>query len=239
MNGPPPFHKRDPFKSTTNNQRLSGRHYYNHSRPGCQCRGVFAPQERGKIMTSDKMKQSVLKDEYRKLLASDVWPTSQKMVDYCIKNAARIVELEGGGLVAIEKPRMQKHFCFGYSLNGHDSDDFDRANKMAAYAEKSTDYFIKTNMKQIVDAIKNLHDDHVYIGVKYYTSPENSRIQNVVYLNYWDTPRQGLKPISDNDRRAMIEAWKIVGRDFRRKIDTYLKRYGLSKVQTWSYWQDE
>ena len=174
-------------------------------------------------MTNDKMKQNTLKDEYRKLLASDVWPTSQKMVDYCIKNAARIVELEGGGLVAIEKPRMQKHFCFGYSLNGHDSDDFDRAN----------------NMKQIVDAIKDLHDDHVYIGVKYYTSPEDSRVQNVVYLNYWDTPRQGLKPISDNDRRAMIEAWKIVGRDFRRKIDTYLKRYGLSKVQTWSYWQDE
>ena len=68
----------------------------------------------------------------------------------------------------------------------------------------------------------------------HWVSPEN-----VVYLNYWDTPRQGLKHISDNDRRAMIEAWKIVGRDFRRKIDTYLKRYGLSKVQTWSYWQDE
>lgn len=50
MNGPPPFHKRDPFKSTTNNQRLSWRHYYNHSRPGCQCRGVFAPQERGIIV---------------------------------------------------------------------------------------------------------------------------------------------------------------------------------------------
>ncbi len=61
-------------------------------------------------MTNDKIKQSALKDEYGKLLASEVWTTSQKMVDYCIKNTARIVELEGGGLVAIEKPRIKNTF---------------------------------------------------------------------------------------------------------------------------------
>lgn len=187
----------------------------------------------------DRAEQAALKAEYKALLASDVWGQDSRMVEFCARKVARIVKLEGGGLVAIEKPKIKTSFCFGYSLSRYDSEDYDQANEMASHAGESTEYFISKNMEQITENIEALQTYEVYTGVQYTSSPENSRVQSVSYLRRWETPREGLRPISDADRAAMIEAWEIVGQDFRRKLDSYLKRYGLSKVKSWSYWQDE
>lgn len=95
MNGPPPFHKRDPFKTTTNNQRSPGHHYYNHSRPGCQCRGVFAPQERGIMMKLNCMCKDCL------CLGKSCLGTDETVWTGCVRKVSerdvrRIVDRNGG-----------------------------------------------------------------------------------------------------------------------------------------------
>ena len=53
------------------------------------------------------------------------------------KKANHIVELENGDIVVIEKPTIKKDFCFGYSDSRYDTEDYDRANEMAAHARTS------------------------------------------------------------------------------------------------------
>ena len=44
-----------------------------------------------------------------------VWE-SEDMRKWCIKNASVIVELENGDITDIDKPSIQKDFCFGYGF---------------------------------------------------------------------------------------------------------------------------
>lgn len=179
----------------------------------------------------------------RRILASEVWPKDAHMVDYCVKEAAHIVELQNGDIVTIDKPRIQKDFCFGYSLNRHDTEDFDRAQEASAHAETSPDYFMHKNLKDLDNMIALLEGKQAsrfnfYTGVHYTGQPADSKLKQVVQLDRWDE-HAGYTLLSEADRSAMLEGYKQVRADFVKRLQTYLKRYGLSKVHTWTYWRDE
>ena len=55
------------------------------------------------------MTQKELKVLYKTILENEVWNTAD-MVDYCIKKANYIVEIENGDIVVIEKPTIKKRF---------------------------------------------------------------------------------------------------------------------------------
>ena len=38
--------------------------------------------------------------------------------------------------------------------------------------------------------------------------------------------------------KRVIEGHKIVKAKFEKRLNTYLKKYGLTKVHAWSYWRD-
>lgn len=193
----------------------------------------------GKPDKSDKATQATLKAEYLEILARDVWPKSPDMVEFNRKQIARIVRLECGGMVEIEKPRIQKDFCFGYSDSRYNTDDYDRANAAARHAANSQEYFISENMKQISDMIDDLKATGIYSRARYRGTSKDSPIRALEWPRYGVEFPEGAQPITDTDRAVLIEAWEKVGTDFRRRIDRYLKRYGLSKVNSWSYWMDE
>jgi hypothetical protein len=64
--------------------------------------------------------QVELRELYHNILETERWHGDKKMVDYCMSQAAYIVKLTSGDITIIDKPRIEKHFCFGYSLNRHD-----------------------------------------------------------------------------------------------------------------------
>lgn len=186
----------------------------------------------------DKAQQAALMKRYRAELAR-IWDT--KMVDFCVKNAARIVELEGGYITEIEKPRIETSFCFGYSLSSYDTEDYDRANAAAGHAQRDQNYFIRENMENIKRTLEALTDSRikVYRRTHYCTSPADSKLVGLEYLRFWEDPRPGCQEISTADREKLAEAWRSVGRQFLKRLHKYLKRYGMSKIKTWSYWRDE
>ena len=53
-----------------------------------------------------------------------------------------------------------------------------------------------------------------------------------------ETEKARYKPLKEHDRLALIEEYKKVLVDFEKRLQAYLKRYGLSKLNIWSYWQD-
>ena len=189
------------------------------------------------------MTQKELKQRYADILAAEVWKGDKKMVDYCVKKAGCIVELVNGDIVAIEKPSIKKDFCFGYSDSRYDTEDYDRANNMAEHARKSTEYFLEQNMKDINETIDSLEGKGSYrwewrVAIPYYGQPKDSKLKSILCVDCYESRGKEYPLLEGEDLQRVIEGYKVVKADFEKRLNTYLKRYGLSKVNSWSYWQD-
>lgn len=194
----------------------------------------------------DKNTQKELKEQYRVLLG-DVWGSDNHMIDFCTKKAEVVFKTENGFFCEVEKTDIKKNFCFGYSLSRYDSEDYDNANRMAAHARKSVDYFREENLKKLNDCISFYSDtrNELYFQ-NHYISQKNNVLKNVVSFQYWNMPKdifnkeyKEYTPVSENDRKLIVEAYQKEKELFSKRLETYIKRYGLSKVNSWSYWRDE
>ena len=67
---------------------------------------------------------------YRNII-DEVFDHDKHMVDYCAKKIDQLVPLDNGMFIEIEKQSIKKDFCFGYSDSPYDTEDYDRANRMA------------------------------------------------------------------------------------------------------------
>ena len=184
-------------------------------------------------------------DEYRAEV-SKVWKTDQHMIDYCCKKASAVIKLEKGQLMEFEKPSIDTHFCFGYS-DDMDGSDRKRAVDMAIHASESEKYFKAHNLQDLKKTIERYEDKSEptdpYLTHRY---PDyDTNIVTVVWLTSWDVKdrawqfRNDLVPLSDADKKTILNAYKEELTKFEKRLDTYLKRYGMSKVRTWTYWRDE
>lgn len=189
------------------------------------------------------MTQKELKKEYERILSTDVWPKRRDMVDYCVKEAAHIVELTNGDIIVIEKPRIKKDFCFGYRDSRYDTVEFDEANAAADHARSSTDYFLAENLAAIDDVIKHLEGKErsswdFHVCIPYYNQSESSKLKKIREFYWHDENGRKYPKLEGEDRARVLEGYKAVRASFEKRLHTYLKRYGLSKVNSWSYWVD-
>lgn len=187
---------------------------------------------------ADRAEQQALKARYAALLAAEVWK-DQKMVDYCVKKTARIVELSDGALICIEKPTIKTRFCFGYHANGYCTEEISTADAAAAHAAKSQEYFKNENLKSMDAMLKALENSETGIRPQYTSSPEGTKICALVFPEPWEPLPPGYRRLLSEDREKLREAYRTERGVFAARLDAYLKRYGLSKVETWTYWMEE
>lgn len=187
--------------------------------------------------------QKELKALHLHILETEAWPDSPRMVGFCSKKVAHIVELTTGDIITIEKPTIQKNFCFGYSLSRYDSEDYDRANAAAAHAATDTEYFMERNLAQLDSLLEILNgkntDQEAYICTKYYSCPEDSKLKDLQFFFWHDRRCEQYPKLEGEDLRRVIEGYQIVREAFVKRLENYLKRFGMTQVNTWSYWQDE
>ena len=158
----------------------------------------------------------------------------------------RVVELHDGRMIAIEKPSIHKEFCFGYHTNFPGADE-DEASDMARYAQKSETYFISENMKEIDHKIADVSKKRDYrwtpkSAVSYCSAPKDSKI---CYLKWWDEfdergwdRKETDRDMTDEDMEKLLTAYMETKADFTKRLNTYLKKYGMEHVRTWTYWAD-
>ena len=176
---------------------------------------------------------------------SKVWGKDQHMIDYCTNKVSTFAILENGNLWTVDKPSIKTRFHFGYSLNCHNSDDYDNACGMADYAEKSVEYFIAENLEHagFDDWIEHLLDDrHTwYVQENYTRQSADCKLVavNHTYPYYITNIPEGTRYLTERDKAAMITALTEAKQTFEKRLSAYLKKYGLSKVETTTYWQDE
>lgn len=152
------------------------------------------------------------------------WPMEQKEVGY-------VVELSDGSLFRISKPSIEKRFCYA----DHLENAFDCVHKIRTDPE----FFISENLRKECDrTINDLKEDWRDLWVQNASYPLNqeSRLKSVVpgcRANY-----EHARPLSSEDRKRIIEVYRIVRADFEKRLRSYVKRYGLKSVHAWTYWAD-
>lgn len=186
--------------------------------------------------------QKDLINEYVDLISKEVWKNDPKMVDYVRKNIGYMVQLTNGDYIEIEKPRIEKNFCFGYM---HDNESYNEAEKMSAYAKQSVDYFMEQNLSDLYKMVDLLKTEDVYTYLHYYNCPADSKIKGFRVFRYYadyyylsDTEKAKYTKLDDADKQLIIDGYNQVIKDFEKRLERYLKKYGLSKIHTWTYWSE-
>lgn len=202
-------------------------------------------------MKTQKELKALYKEELKK-----TWD-SERMVNFCSKNAAYIIE-HGGKLYEIEKPKIETTFCFGYGSNGRSTEEDE---EKAAAAEKKINTQVKTFMaenlkgiehqqERIKEILEEMRKDwapgsyprYMLETGKHYTGQEESC--KLYYATVVDTCKNygiyynGQLCFDTELLEKFIEGYEIVKADFIKRLERYLKRYGLTKLNTWSYLVD-
>lgn len=153
------------------------------------------------------------------------------MRDYFKKSIFDVIELDDGCMYAIHKSSMETRFCFSFDevrdceCGTHTYQDANRAASNVGY-----DYFLKENLAEITDRIEHLKNDSpVYWQKNYYRGPEN-----IVNCS-WIKDNEVVREMTDAEKDLVIKALEKQIENKKKRCATYWKKYGKSKLHTWTY----
>ncbi len=128
--------------------------------------------------------------------------------------------------------------CFGAGFNGKAlEEELRSAREGARKAREDEEFFINENMEEagISRIIKELENKEKYCFVLGDDmSPDCSRTE-ISFGNFFMKFVAWQRLATDEERELILAAYERVKASFEKRLKTYLKRYGLSKVRSWSY----
>lgn len=185
-----------------------------------------------------------------------------KMLDYYCKNYPLAVRLNDGRVIFCERQGIETNFCFGYGYNGmYDEESYNDAKKVQNVARNDENYFIRENMADIRAKVARAKgEEHPGYGVggsEYcYTLQREREGSKFVELYFFDVNKESLKkmdfcqhyltpaqidrlqPVEGEDRERVVKLYEAEEANRLKRVQTYLKKYGLSKLRTWTYLSD-
>lgn len=179
-------------------------------------------------------------NEYLQEVNEKVWAKSPTMQAYAKKCCSDVFKSQSGYFVEFEKRDIKKRFCFGHGQNGISTEEetnnaFDKAQN----AKTNEQYFIDENLKYYNDWLKELDENEEFYLVPSY---KNTKICSIVtqryffYYPYEETKK--IEKLSKQDLKNLREVIESEKAKFQKRLNTYLKRYGLSNVHSWTYLVD-
>lgn len=150
--------------------------------------------------------------------------------DYDKKNSIGAINLHGGYYL-IDKPSIENRFCF------HDEGpDYEYYQSLCADEKKMIRHFKNQNLREFDNKIDRMvkgsdfnNDKRVWLRV----------IGKRTYLSFYNKDGEKDFILCNEDERMLILQGLRFGRKmFEKRLDSYIKRYGTSKIHTWTYWAD-
>ena len=180
--------------------------------------------------------------EYLQEVNSKLYPDSFSMQEYCRKNCSDVFKSKSGYYVKFEKPTIKTQFCFGHGYCGITTEEeTDRAFSMAEKARKDAEYFINENLEDLNEQLKLFESDEKLFLTNYY--PNNkvkiASIKSARYFGMYSFDEKYI--VAELDKEEIEQLKAIVNSEiekFTKRLNTYLKRYGLSKIHSWTYLVD-
>lgn len=163
--------------------------------------------------------------KYKKWL--EEYASTQKDADYYRKYCVGAVKLNDGYYL-MSKPSIETKFCF------HDEGpNYEFYKELMADDKKMKDYFIDKNLRNIDIRIDQLQSMRPMI----ITSSWSDNRKSYEEENY-RYEREGDVRMTEAQRSELVKALQWKRAQFDKRLQTYLKRYGLTKIHTWTYWKD-
>lgn len=178
---------------------------------------------------------------YKPSSTNDDWMSKLKKKD---NHIAEILCISKDTYTIIPKPYMEKSFCFGYSCTGQ-GQTFDEAQKQ--YESFNGDKFKAENLKSFDKDFPLLKEgESLYFRIlqrsrlsEYYKQEAN--IFNEEYFKRFggsDYVKME-KEVAEPFIKAYNDAIANLRSKYEKQIDTYLKKYGISKLKIWTYCCDD
>lgn len=157
----------------------------------------------------------------------DDFCATKKDADYYRKYYLGAVKV-GDGYIMISKQSIETKFCFA-----DEGPDYDYYKELMADNKKLEAYFVADNLSGLDKKIEDLESGFPMIVSKVYNDGRKSYCREG---SNW--PSSSDEPMSAELRMELVRAYKWSRSMFEKRLQAYLKRYGTSKLHTWTYWRD-
>ena len=167
--------------------------------------------------------EGMSKQELRKLVLDNYGDGYDP--EYFVSKVSGAVMLDGM-CVVFEKKEIETSFCY------------DDEREMDTYHNFNEDTFRFENMEQagydrLIKDIKDEWHGNLYL---YNYGGNVYMLRWRTYINDWEKDQFTL--LTRKQAESFIPAIKQEKAKFAKRVDNYLKRYGLSKIHKWTYWAD-
>ena len=183
-----------------------------------------------------------LKQEYMEEVKK-VWK-DEGMRKYCEKSFFGAVKI-ADGLIYVEKEKVRTRFCYGE--DGGES--LNRAINNCHAVESKLDVFIQENIKRtegyiydIKEMIKEIEHTcwvkRAWIGNKYSGESDKLKFFAILYSGQEVAYKGGVRQATRDDLEKILKLYEELKEYQIKKCKSYWKRYGGSKLHTWTYWEN-
>lgn len=216
-----------------------------NSKLSCGCGWIFSNKSRKEVETfissgevteraGESRKASSEGSQFIEWLNEFLSKCSQYDADYYRKNAVGAIKLHDR-FYLIDKPSIENKFCF------HDEGpQYEFYKSLMSEEERLRKYFKSENLAQFDNKIERITKGDEYNNDKrvwWYFSDNGNKLCLQFYTDSWGD--NGKNTLCTDEEKALILKGLRFGREMmERRLDSYLKRYGVSKLHTWTYWAD-
>lgn len=172
---------------------------------------------------------------------SNVWASDIRMQEYAKRQAVEAYETSDGLFVVFEKENIKREFAFGYGFCGMSyQDDAASAWQQADDAKNNTAYFMRENLKTIDNFIERLLNTDYRIGLfrEYRASQRICFVRSENDQWFYSDQKLFIRFMTETERQELLEVAISVRARRVKRLNTYLKRYGLSKVRAYAFLSD-
>ena len=129
----------------------------------------------------------------------------------------------------IDKPSIKNKFCFR-----DEGPDYEHYCKLHDDDSLMRKYFISENESEFTDKLNRIYD-----GEEIRLHDQDYRHMTNLYIGCWSwgESKQG-REATEEEKKLLMDGINFGLSLFRKRLDSYLKRYGTSKLHTWTYWAD-
>lgn len=168
--------------------------------------------------------------EYAVLMANRFDKGDERWVRYYEKKTLCVKTLPNGDVIAFDKPSVETRFCYSFDEVGY-PESIDGSNHMCHAVSSDYDVFLEENLKWLKRDLKSLEEGYRPIYLNRLNGIESPNV--VSYSGY----RNGM-----DGWIASPEDIEVIKSGIQEQIDyltkrcaAYWKRYGGSKLHTWTY----
>ena len=152
--------------------------------------------------------------------------------EYMLKHYAGAIKIDGHYML-LDKPHIQNKFCF------HDEGPDYEYYCSLSNEKKLERHFLNANLSQFDELIEHIEkgDEYTHDTRLWIRKHDNGQLCYSCDPYRWNEADK-YTLCTDEERNLILAGYKFARSLFEKRLDAYLKRYGTSKIHTWSYWAD-